>query len=189
METKKIIIGLTGPLSGGKGTMAEILKEKGFFCTSLSDRIREEIVFRGGEITRENLQNVADGLRQEFGPQILAERSWKTVASQSGNSVIESIRSIGEVDFLKRKPGFVLIGVTAPREVRYRRTVERTRVGDPLSWEEFVRLDKKDFKSGKDGNGRDIEACLKKSDYLIENTGTVGELNLAVDKILKKILN
>jgi len=45
------------------------------------------------------------------------------------------------------------------------------------------------LKSGRDGNGRDIEACLKKSDHLIENTGTVGELNLAVDKILKKILN
>lgn len=188
METKKIIIGLTGPLSGGKGTVAEILKEKGFFCTSLSDRIREEIVFRGGEITRENLQDVADGLRQEFGPQILAERSWKIVASQSGNSVIESIRSIGEVDFLKRKPRFVLIGVTAPRELRYQRMAERTRAGDPLSWEEFVRLDEKDFKSGRDGNGRDIEACLKKSDHLIENTGTVGELKRNIDRILKKIL-
>lgn len=166
--------------------MAEILKEKGFFCTSLSDRIREEIIRRGGEISRENLQDVADGLRQKFGPQILAERSWKIVVSQGGNSVIESIRSSGEVDFLKRKPGFVLVGVTAPREVRYRRMRERTRAGDPLSWEEFVRLDEKDFKSEVNGNGRDIEACLKKSDYLIENTGTVGELKRNIDKILKK---
>lgn len=37
----KIVIGLTGPLSGGKGTVAELLKEKNFFCTSLSDRIND----------------------------------------------------------------------------------------------------------------------------------------------------
>lgn len=186
---KKIIVGVTGPFSGGKGAVAERFKEKGFFCTSLSDRIREEIISRGGEITRENLQDVADELRLKYGPKVLAQRSWEKVISQEGNWVLESIRAIGEAEFLKEKPGFVLIGVTAPRELRYQRMLGRTRSGDPLSWEEFVRLDEKDFKSGQNGNGRDIDACLKKADYLIENNGTMDKLNLAIDKILKKMLD
>jgi len=183
----KIVIGLTGPISGGKGTVADILKEKGFFYTSLSDRIREEITHRGGEITRENLQDVADELRKSFGANVLADRTWELV-SQKEKSAIDSIRSLGEVEFLKTKPGFILIGVTAPRELRYQRMKERTRQGDPLSWEEFLRLDEKDFNSGKKGEGRNIQGCLDQADFLIENTGTLEELKKKIEAILKKIM-
>jgi len=61
-----IISGLTGPIAGGKGMVAELLKKKGFFYSSTSDRVREEIGERGMEITRENLQKIADNLRHEF---------------------------------------------------------------------------------------------------------------------------
>lgn len=181
------MIGLTGPISGGKGTIADVLKEKGFFYTSLSDRIREEIAQRGGEITRENLQDVADELRKNFDANVLAERTWNLV-NQKEKAVIDSIRSLGEVEYLKTKPGFILLGVTAPRELRYQRMKERTRSGDPLSREEFVRLDEKDFVSGQKGEGRDIQGCLDKTDFLIENTGTLEELKEKLGDILGKIM-
>jgi dephospho-CoA kinase len=189
MAEKRIVIGLTGPISGGKGTVAEILKSKGFFYTSTSDRIREEISARHEEITREKLLKVADELRQSFGPEVLAKRSWEMVENKEENVVIDSIRGEVEVDFLKTKPGFILIGVTAPRELRFERAKQRVREGEPLVWENFVEIDKNDFDSGLGKNGRNIQACLQKADFLIENTKTLDELKLEVDKILEKILN
>ena len=51
----KIVIGLVSPIGAGKGTVIAFLQKRGFFCLSLSDRIREEITARGQEITRERL--------------------------------------------------------------------------------------------------------------------------------------
>lgn len=183
----KLIIGVTGPMGGGKGTVVDILREKGFFGTSLSDRIREEITRRGQKIIRERLQDVADELRRKFGPNVLAMRTWKLVMKQNKNAAIDSIRSFGEVVFFKEKPNFFLIGVTAPRELRYQRVKERIRDGEPLSYEEFSRLDEKDFKSGEGDEGRDIQECLDKADFLIENTGSLEELREKVDTLLKSI--
>jgi len=188
METKKIIIGLTGPISGGKGVVADYLKEKEFFYSSTSDRVREELKERGIEITRENLQKVADELRREFGPDVLASRTYNKVVNQKTPcSIIDSIRGEAEVDFLKQKPNFYLIGVTAPRKIRYKRMVERNRESDPVSYKDFVKVDQADFKSGQGKFGRNMKACLKKVDILIENTGTLEEVKDKVDKFLKSI--
>jgi len=186
MAEKKIIIGLTGPIAGGKGTVGELLRQKGFFFTSLSDRIREEIAQRGEEITRKRLQEVGDELREKFGANVLAERTWALV-SQKEKAVIDSIRSLGEVKFLQTKPGFFLIGVDAPPEIRYQRMKERGLSGEPLTWEEFIKLDEKDIKSGLGETGRDIQACLERADFLIENTGTLTELQERVEEILKTL--
>ncbi len=186
-DKKRLVIGVTGPISGGKGTVGELLKEKGFFYTSTSDRIREEITSRGQEITRERLLEVSDELRRTFGPEVLAARSWDKVESQPGSVVIDSIRGEAEVDFLKTKPGFILIGVTAPRELRFERIKARAREKDPLSWEVFLKMDEKDVDSGLGRMGRNIRACLEKADYLIENIGTLEELKEKIEEVLKKI--
>lgn len=183
---KRLVLGLTGPISGGKGTVAGLLA-KGFFNTSLSDRIREEITNRRQEITRERLQDVGDELRREFGSNVLAQRTWELV-SQKEKSVVDSIRTLGEVEYLKQKPGFILIGVTAPRDLRFKRVRERVRSGEPVTWEEFLRLDEKDFNSGVNGDGRDIQGCLNQANYLIENTGTLEDLKGKLEEILKKIM-
>ena len=186
---KIIIIGLTGPIAGGKGIVAEFLRKKGFFYSSTSDRVREEARKREVEITRESLQKIADDLRRKFGPEVLAKRTWGMIENQSNTqAVIDSIRGEAEVDYLKGRPNFYLIGVTAPRRLRYQRVISRQRESDPMKWEEFLRIDKIDFKSGRGKEGRYIKACLKKSDFLIENVGTLRNLEEEIGKILKKIL-
>ena len=183
-----IIIGLTGPIAGGKGIVAEFLKKKGFFYSSTSDRVREEIEKRGIEITRENLQKIADDLRHEFGGEVLAKRTWEIVREKGGDRVvIDSIRGEAEVDFLKKKPNFYLIGVTAPRRLRYQRLLSRQRESDPVEWKDFLRIDRIDFKSGQGEKGRNIKACLKKADYVLINKGTIKELEAKMEEILTKI--
>lgn len=186
-QKTKIIIGITGPIAGGKGTVAEILTKKGFSVSALSDRIREEINKTGGEITRERLLETGNKLRKQFGSQVLAQRTYEKFAGKGIEKiVIESIRAVPEVEYLKNK-GAVIIGVTAPRELRFRRAAARNREGEALTWEEFVEIDSKDFLSGKSDKGTDIQGCLELADYLIENTGTREELEREVEKILNLI--
>jgi len=180
------MIGLTGPIAAGKGIVAEYLREKGFFYSSTSERIREECRRRKIEITRESLQKLADELGRKFEPEVLAKKTWEMVNKQENPlAVIDSIRNEAEVDFLKAKPNFYLIGVTAPRRLRYQRMISRSRESDPITWKDFLRIDRADFKSGKGKIGRDMKACLKKADLLLRNTGTVKDLEKKLIKWFK----
>ncbi len=69
-----MIIGLTGRNASGKGEMADYLVKKGFKYFSLSDEIREEIKAEKLEVTRENLIQMGNKLRFQFGAGILAEK-------------------------------------------------------------------------------------------------------------------
>jgi dephospho-CoA kinase len=187
-KKEKVIIGLVSPISAGKGTVVELLQKKGFSALSLSDRIREEITSRNQKITRKRLLAVADELRQNFGPAVLAQRTWQIAQNQNKQKiVIDSIRGIAEVNFFKNKPGFYLLGIKAPRKKRFLWAKKRSREGEPLTWEEFVEVDKKDFFSGDGQVGRNIPACLEKADSIIDNEGTVKDLENKVEEVLKKI--
>lgn len=189
MAGKRIVIGLTGPIAGGKGVVAEWLKEQGFFYSSTSDRVREEVRRRGGEITRERLQKVADELREKYGPAVLAERTWRIVVSQvNPRAVIDSIRGEAEVDFLKKKEGFFLIGVTAPARLRFERMRARGRESDPQTWEEFLKVDQRDHKSGQGKRGRDIKKCLAKADLVLVNDKRKEDLIKEVEKVIGSLL-
>ncbi|MBI2107815.1 AAA family ATPase [Candidatus Woesearchaeota archaeon] len=70
-----MIIGLTGKNASGKGEAAAYLKKKGFEYHSLSDILREEATKRGIEHARENLINLGNELRSQFGPNYLAKKN------------------------------------------------------------------------------------------------------------------
>ncbi len=188
-QEEKIIIGLVSPIAAGKGTVADFLQARGFWVTSLSDRIREALREEEKAITRENLQGKADEMRRQEGPAVLAENTWQTLEKKGKiRVVIDSIRGEAEVDFLKKQANFYLIGLRANRCQRFRRAKERNREGEPLTWEQFVAVDKKDFRSGQGKEGRNIKACLDKADYLIENNGTIADFKNKVTKTLEKII-
>lgn len=181
----KLILGFVGKLCAGKGVSTTFLVEKhGFYYSSCSDRIREEILKRGQEITRERLQEVGGQLRREFGPAVLAKRTWQDVCrSEAKKAVIDSIRGKEEVEFLKTIPGFYLLAIEASPKIRFQRMVERGINSDPITWEEFLKTEDRD----KTGDGRNIQACLKMADFKIENNGTIEKLQKKIGKILKKI--
>lgn len=180
----KIIIGLVGKNCSGKGEAVKYLVEKyNFVISSLSDRIRDEIRRKGQEITRENLQQTAGALRKEFGPQVLAKRSWEKISEQKvEKAVIDSIRSVPEVEFFKKLPHFYLIAIIADPKLRFQRMISRGSRGqtDPKTWEEFVKSEERD----DTGDGRNIEACMEMADFHIKNEGTPDELYKQLDLIL-----
>ena len=181
----KLILGFVGKFCAGKGVATEYLvKKHKFYYSSCSDRIREEILKRGQEITRERLQEVGGQLRQEFGSEVLAKRTWIDVCRSGGQrAVIDSIRGKEEVEFLKTIPGFYLLAIEANPKIRFQRMVERGINSDPKTWEEFLKTEERD----KTGDGRNIQACLEMADFKIENNGTIEKLQKKIEKILKNI--
>lgn len=169
MEKKKLVIGIAGSLLSGKGTVAEILKSKGFSHIILSSIVREEVSRLGLEPVRQVLQDVGNNLRKEFGGQVLAERALNKFKSYDTPLIIDGIRNIDEVNFLKENSDFRLIGVDAPLEVRWNRLKARNRDSDLLNHDKFVIDDARDRGFNEPLNGQQVGMCLVHADFLINN--------------------
>ncbi|PJE69372.1 hypothetical protein COU96_00135 [Candidatus Shapirobacteria bacterium CG10_big_fil_rev_8_21_14_0_10_38_14] len=182
---KKVILGFVGLPCAGKGTAIEYLvKKHGFFYSSTSDEIREEIRQRGQEITRDNLQKTAGELRQKYGADIWAQRAWEEVLkSGKKKAVVDAIRAVEEIKFLKKQRGFYLVAVLADPKIRFQRMKERNREGDPQTWEEFLAMEERDKNTG----GRNIDACLQMADFEIKNNDTVEQLEKQIESVLPLI--
>ena len=103
IKTPKLVIGISGTIASGKGTVAELLKQKGFSMITLSSIIREEVAKRGLEPTRINLQDVGNDLRKEFGGQVLTERALAKFKSYTTPLIIDGIRNADEIRFLREQ--------------------------------------------------------------------------------------
>jgi len=178
-----MIIGVVGLIASGKDEVAEYLQEKGFEHHSLSSILREILSKEGIETTVDNLTKYGNKTREEKGAGYLAKVAHKRI--KSDKAVISSIRQVGEIDYLRKAPGFYLVKVTAPIEMRFARVKSRGRKGDVKTVADLRRIEKLQA-SGK-GGGMNMNQCMKLADYEIKNIGTFDELHHKVDDLLRKI--
>lgn len=177
--TRPALVGLTGTNGAGKGEVAAYLGRKGYAYLSLSDVLREELAARGLPASRDNLIAAGNELRERFGAGVLAER---TLAKVLGPTVIDSIRNPAEVERLRRRPGFLLIAVDAPVEVRFERARARGRDESAATLEEFQAKEALELSGG--ANGQQLERCMAMADRRIANDGTLEELWRKVEECL-----
>lgn len=175
------LIGLTGLNASGKGTLAEILVKGGYEYFSLSDIVREYATEVGLDHSRENLIYCGNKLRELYGPSVLAKKVIEKIIRQPAEqkiekAIVDSIRNIYEIEELRKVPGFLLIGVDAPAEVRFERAKIRERVGFEKTLEDFINVEKKENSS--DPSKQQLFECLKMADKVIINDGTKDELIL-----------
>ena len=182
------MLGITGTNGAGKGTVVEyLIKEKGFKHFSATGLITEEIINRNMPVNRDTMILVGNDLRAEFGAGYIAEELIKRAEKNEGNSIIESIRTLGEVEKLKEKGGIIL-AIDADQKLRYERNKKRGGEKDGVIFEEFAEQERREMES-EDPNKQNLLACRKEADYLIENNGSVEELNKKIEEILKIIDN
>lgn len=165
------LVGLTGTNGAGKGEVARFLLKKGFDYVSLSDVIREELKKRGLEASRDNLIACGNELRERFGPAELARRA---AAKISRPTVIDSIRNLREIEYLRQLGDFVLVAVDAPVEIRFERVMRRGRNESVCSLEDFRAKEELEKNNGE--TGQQLAACLEAADVLIINDSTLEEL-------------
>ncbi len=188
---QRIIIGLVGQIGAGKQEVVNYLRTRGFSSFSLSDVVRDEARKQGIEnFTRRELQNVGDDLRKKFGMGVLAKRVYRKIVKQKARKVIiDSIRNPSEVNFLKTKRNFFLVGIKASKKARFERVTGVVRDGDSgvEKWKEFLKADRRDWGVGQKRYGQQVGRAMKTSDFLIRNDKGSKELYEQIERVLSKI--
>lgn len=184
-----MIIGLTGTMASGKDAVADILKKKGYVYFSLSDEVRLEAQARKIEMTRENLQNLGNEMRKAEGNSVLAQRVLMKISDPKKNYVVNGIRNPAEVAELKNWPGFYLISVDAPQDLRFQRLMTRNRPSDPKIFYQFMKADNKDQGLGEEESGQQVAACIKLADVSIFNDFSIERLTDKVAFLIQQIQN
>ena len=185
-----MILGLTGKNAAGKGEVASYLKAKGFFYYSLSDELREEATKRGLTHERETLINLGNLLRKQNGPQYLAKKINEKIINQLKNNniqnfVVDSIRSPFEAKELMKNRDFLLIGIEAPIELRFKRLRSRNRLGDANTLEEFRMQEEKE--NTKNQKSQQLDATFALAGKIIKNNGTLEELHKEIDELIEEL--
>lgn len=182
----EMIIGITNLPCSGAGAFARFLAEKGFEEMSYSGLLREELRKRGVEITREAMQNLGNEIREKHGAGELSKRLIAKM-KKDRNYVLTTIRNPAEVEELRKRKDFFLVHLDVPREMRYRWMVARGRERDPISYGEFIEMDKKELGFGQKAHGLQIQACFDIADFKIVNDSSIEELKKKVDELLARI--
>lgn len=181
-----LIIGITGTLGAGKGTIVELLREKGFLHFSARDFIVQTIEKEGLEVNRDSMTLIGNRLRQEHSSSYIIESLYYRAKESGKNSIIESIRNPMEVEFLRQKENFMLIAVDADIRTRYQRIVQRKSSTDNVSFETFQKNEEREM-SSNDINAQNLISCIQKADILVDNSGTIEDLKYKIEQIWKKI--
>jgi len=168
---KMIIVGITGTLGAGKGTIVDFLvHNKNFKHYSVRGFLLKLIKEKGLPENRDSMVKLANELRQKHGSSYIVEQLFLEANTSNSNTIIESIRNVGEIEALKKLGNFILIAVDADAKTRYHRIVSRGSETDNISFEEFIKNEEREMNS-TDANAQNIKACMDRADIVFDNSG------------------
>jgi dephospho-CoA kinase len=143
-----LIIGLTGMPGAGKTTVANYLSQKGIPLLVMGDVVREVAENDGLEPTSDNLAKLMLRLRKRNGPEAVAHlivnkiKLMKKEDKQLGVVIVDGIRSLAEVQVLRRIGSVKLLAIHGSTLTRYTHVRERGRSDVPSNIGEFDKRDK-----------------------------------------------
>lgn len=180
---KKLILGFGGEMASGKGTCAQYLVEhRGAVTYRFSTILRDVVRRLHLAEDRDTLQRISTFLRKEFGEDTLAKVMFADAKHDTNTLIIiDGVRRLEDVKYLRALPEFKLIYVTAPMKTRYTRLVLRGENADDKT---------KTYEAFEDDHERESEQEITKLEAfaadVIDNAGTLPELYLQLDNIVKK---
>lgn len=181
MPNKKIVLGFTGLIASGKDTASDYFAEKYKaeqvkFSASMKDIMNRVYI----EPVRKNYQILSKILRESFGQDLFS----KVVANDVKNSqadlvIVDGIRRIPDIDYLKNIEGFKLIAIQVDAKTRFDRLKQRSeKPGDKTkTWEEFQKEDKAETEIT-------IPEIMAQADVVIDNNGTLEDLYKKLDELV-----
>lgn len=167
----------------GKGVVAEVASKMKWGIVVMGDEVRREAKLQGLRPTPENIGKVMLEMRQEGGPAAVAKRCVSKIQKfQKSNVIIDGIRSLSEVEELKRHFSlFQLVIIHSSPKTRYKRLFKRKRSDDPSSWEVFSERDKRELQVGL-GN------VIASADRIIINENTRKTLEAKIRILLEDVV-
>jgi dephospho-CoA kinase len=178
-----MIIGITGTIGAGKGTVVDYLVEqKGFAHYSVRDFLVEEIQKRGMPVNRDSMREVANSIRAEYKPSHIIETLFNRAQEAGHDALIESVRALGEAQFLK-EAGVKILAVDADRKLRFERVKARGSATDDIDFDTFVQHEEREFAS-TDPTDMNMIGVMQMADARIENDSSLEELYVQVEQVL-----
>jgi dephospho-CoA kinase len=180
------LIGITGTLGAGKGTVVEyLMQHHGFSHFSargvLNDMIRE----RGLPPGRDTMRDLANSLRKERGPAALIEILFERAVAAGRDAIIESVRTEGEVIALRASDTpFTLLAVDADQRIRYERAFGRGSETDDVTFETFAEQERVEM-SSTEPHEQNLSRCMALADVRLENNGTPEEFHAAIEAFIQ----
>lgn len=170
-------------MGSGKGSVAKHveLEHKGAvhkFSTMLRDVLSRMYL----EKSRDNISRLSFMLRKTFGEEIFANTIYHDIQKdQHEIVVIDGIRRMVDITYLRQLENFKLVYVEADLETRYKRVIERgeNENDSQKTLDEF----KKDQEIESEIQIRDLKNY---ADYIIDNSGTYRELYEKIEDIIKE---
>ncbi|MBP7101804.1 MAG: AAA family ATPase [Bacteroidales bacterium] len=182
-----VIIGITGTIGAGKGTIVDYLtSKKNFKHYSVRLFLLKEIKKRNLEPNRDSMVLVANQLREKNTSSFIIDELMKEAIEKKTNSVIESIRTEGEVLSLRKYPNFYLFAVDALPEIRYERIVLRSSETDHINYQTFIQNEQREFTSNNPNN-QNLKRCIELSDFKFLNNLSIQDLYNQIEKVLSKL--
>tara|TARA_Y100000590_G_scaffold428769_1_gene540473 strand:+ start:204 stop:833 length:630 start_codon:yes stop_codon:yes gene_type:complete len=162
-SVSKLVVCLTGMPGAGKSTIVSKLKEQGYETFNLGDGVRAEAKRQNLDPTGENLGKMMLELREKNGPGAVAELIQDSIQNSSHEIIIiDGIRSIHEINVLKKMGTVKLLAVKASADTRFNFLSDRKRLDDPLTREKFEERDNREIGVG-------LEEIIQLADETIEN--------------------
>ncbi|NOR87643.1 MAG: AAA family ATPase [Bacteroidales bacterium] len=184
-----IIIGITGTLGAGKGTMVDyLIKNKDFAHFSVRGFLQKEMEKRGMPNNRDSMTSLANELRAQNSPSYVTDQLFEEAQKSGENCIIESIRTPGEIRSLKQKGQFYLFAVDATTHIRYDRIKLRASATDHISFDTFLSNEAREMNS-EDPNKQNLKKCIEMADFTFDNNGGRSDLEKQVETVIKTLLN
>jgi dephospho-CoA kinase len=164
---KFIIIGIAGMPGVKKSRVAEILSSYGMRNFSLSSILKEELAIKGVQQTPKNIAKVASKMRKKYGAAAVAKKLMVKIKINEGDIfVIDGIRNIEEVNYLKRLCGsFILLCIHSSPSTRLKMAMSTK--SDLKTLKEIEKQDEYNLNLG-------IGEVIAKADYVIINEDYIG---------------
>ena len=181
------VVWITGTLGAGKGTIVEYLvQKKDFQHLSVRAFLIQEIEKRGMPVIRDSMVIVANDLRAKYSPSYIVEQLYQQAVASTKNSIIESLRAVGEVEMLKGKENFTFFAIDADPKIRYERAVLRGSETDKISYEKFIEDEQKEM-NNTDPTKQNIAKCMEMADHIFTNNWTLEELHQQIEDVVTKL--
>ncbi len=176
----KLIVCLTGMPGAGKTTIAEALIPRGFDKITMGDAVRAEAKRREIEPTGENLGRLMLELREKNGPGAVAELvKDKILNSKSDVVLVDGVRSLAEIDVLKKIGTVKVLAIHASGDTRFKFLTGRGRSDAPADRNDFSKRDSREMGVGMS------ESIALADETISNNNLTIEQLVEMAYKIIK----
>jgi dephospho-CoA kinase len=142
---------------------------------SVRNYLMEEAKKQNLPLNRDTYVLIANRLREIHAPSYIIDELYKEAAKNGNNAVIESIRTPGEIDSLRKKDDFTLWAVDADPKIRYERIVARQSETDQISFDTFLANEQREM-NADDPTKQNLAACIRNADAVFINNDNYEKL-------------